>query len=104
MRPSKVLPSIMPATSTSTASMSAIRQVGCSSGASSHRPRALAPDALAGHYGGVTASATVAVGVGANVLVGGFNKSITLQPVSIEGNTGLNVAAGIAEITLRPEH
>ncbi|MGO8866781.1 MAG: DUF992 domain-containing protein [Alphaproteobacteria bacterium] len=64
----------------------------------------LAPDALAGHYGGVTASATVAVGVGANVLVGGFNKSITLQPVSIEGNTGLNVAAGIAEITLRPEH
>ncbi len=63
----------------------------------------LAPGALAGHYGGVTGSATVAVGVGANVLVGGFNKSITLQPLSIEGNTGLNVAAGIAEITLRSE-
>ena len=46
----------------------------------------LAPGALSGDYGGVTASATVAVGVGANVLVGGFNKSVTLQPVSIEGN------------------
>lgn len=56
--------------------------------------------ALAGAYAGVTGSATVGVGAGANVLVGGFNRSITLQPVSIEGNTGLNVAAGIGEITL----
>lgn len=56
--------------------------------------------ALAGGYAGVTGSATVGVGAGANVLVGGFNRSITLQPVSIEGNTGLNVAAGIGEITL----
>ena len=61
----------------------------------------LAPGALAGDYGGVSASATVAVGVGANVLVGGFNKSITLQPLSIEGNTGLNVAAGIAAVDLK---
>jgi hypothetical protein len=36
------------------------------------------------------------------VLVGGSNKTISLQPLSIEGNTGLNVAAGIASITLRP--
>jgi hypothetical protein len=57
--------------------------------------------ALAGGYGGVTAGATVGVGLGANVLVGGFNKSIALQPVSIEGNTGLNVAAGIAALNLR---
>jgi len=63
----------------------------------------LEPGALAGSYGGVTAGATVAVGAGANVLVGGSNKSIALQPVSIEGNTGLNVAAGIAAITLRFE-
>jgi hypothetical protein len=56
--------------------------------------------ALAGGYGGATASATAGVGVGANVLVGGFDRSIALQPVSIEGNTGLNVAAGIGEITL----
>ena len=41
-----------------------------------------------------------AVGAKANVLVGGFNKSFTLQPVSIEGSTGLNVAAGVAALTL----
>ena len=38
------------------------------------------------------ASATVGVGLGANVLVGGSGNSIALQPVSIEGTTGLNVA------------
>ena len=62
----------------------------------------LAPGALAGNYGGATASATVGVGVGANVLIGGSNHTISLQPVSIEGNTGLNVAAGIGAISLRP--
>ncbi len=56
--------------------------------------------ALAGDYGGATGSAAVGVGAGANVLVGGFQNSIALQPVSIEGTTGLNVAAGIAEVTL----
>lgn len=62
----------------------------------------LAPGALAGEYGGATAEAAVGVGAGANVLVGGSNKSIALQPVSIEGASGLNVAAGIAEISLHP--
>jgi hypothetical protein len=56
--------------------------------------------ALAGDYGGVTGSASVGGGVGANVLIGGFNKSITLQPVSIEGNTGLNVAGGVEGLGL----
>ncbi len=60
----------------------------------------LKPGDLAGGYGGATASATVGVGAGANVLVGGFDKSVTLQPISIEGNTGLNVAAGIGAIDL----
>lgn len=55
---------------------------------------------LAGDYGGVSGSATAGVGVGANVLTGGFKDSFALQPVSIEGNTGLNVAAGIAQISL----
>jgi hypothetical protein len=58
------------------------------------------PGALAGKYGGATASATAGVGVGVNALVGGFKDSFTLQPVSIEGNTGLNVAAGIGAMTL----
>jgi len=64
----------------------------------------MAPGALAGTYVGATGSASVGVGVGANVLVGGFNKSVTLQPVSLEGNQGLNVAGGIGAIRLRFEH
>ena len=59
-----------------------------------------APGSLAGSYGGVAASATAGVGVGANVLVGGSGSTISLQPLSIEGNTGLNVAAGVAALTL----
>lgn len=58
------------------------------------------PGALRGKYGGATVSATAGVGVGVHALVGGFKDSITLQPVSIEGNTGLNVAAGIGAMTL----
>src|SRR4051794_15597945 len=46
----------------------------------------LFPGALEGGYGGVSAGATVGVGIGANVLLGGFDRSIALQPVSIEGN------------------
>ncbi len=61
----------------------------------------LGQGALSGHYGGATASAAVGVGAGANVLVGGFNSSIALQPVSIEGQNGLNVAAGVVEMTLK---
>lgn len=64
----------------------------------------LAAGSLAGGYGGAVASATVGVGAGVNALIGGFNKSISLQPVSIEGNTGLNVAAGIGAMTLRYTH
>ena len=61
----------------------------------------IATGSLAGDYVGVTGSATVRVGAGANVLVGGNNKTIQLQPVSIEGNQGLNVAAGVAELSLQ---
>ena len=57
--------------------------------------------ALEGDYAGASAQATVGVGVGANVLVGGLDKSIALQPVSVEGNQGLNVAAGIGSISLK---
>ncbi len=64
----------------------------------------LGEGALAGHYGGATASVALGVGAGANVLVGGFKKSIALQPISIEGQNGLNVAAGIAELTLKFDH
>ena len=59
------------------------------------------PGALDGDYVGGSAGATAGVGVGANVLVGGFDKSFSLQPLSVSGNKGLNVAAGIGSITLK---
>ena len=58
--------------------------------------------ALAGHYGGASAEATVGAGLGANVLVGGSNHTVSLQPVSVQGQAGLNVAAGVTELTLHP--
>ena len=58
--------------------------------------------ALAGDYAGASGEATVAVGLGANVLVGGSNRSVALQPVSVQGQVGLNVAVGVAGLHLRP--
>jgi Protein of unknown function (DUF992) len=56
--------------------------------------------ALAGQYGGASAEATV--GAGANVLVGGSNRTVTLQPVSVQGEAGINLAIGVAGLDLRP--
>jgi Protein of unknown function (DUF992) len=61
----------------------------------------VAPGALQGGYAGATVSATVGVGAGANVLVGGLRKSVALQPISITGESGLNVAAGIGALQLK---
>jgi hypothetical protein len=58
--------------------------------------------ALAGRYGGASAAVTIGSGLGANVLVGGLNRSVALQPVSLQSETGLNVAAGVTELELRP--
>jgi Protein of unknown function (DUF992) len=57
---------------------------------------------LAGTYGGVGANASVGVGGGGNFLVGGPQNSYALQPISVQGQTGLNVAAGVADIELEP--
>jgi hypothetical protein len=59
------------------------------------------PTALAGSYGGVSANATLGVGGAAHVLVGGLDRSITLQPLSVEGNTGVALAAGVGVMHLR---
>lgn len=58
--------------------------------------------ALAGHYAGASGEATVGAGVGANVLIGGSNRTVSLQPVSVQGQVGLNLAVGVAELNLRP--
>jgi hypothetical protein len=57
---------------------------------------------LAGNYGGVGANASVGVGFGGNFLVGGPQNTYALQPISVQGQTGLNVTAGIADIELQP--
>jgi hypothetical protein len=60
------------------------------------------PGDLAGKYGGVTAQIGWGGGLGANVLFGGSNNGFALQPVSIQGFNGANLAAGLAEVELRP--
>ena len=55
---------------------------------------------LAGFYFGATGEATVGVGIGGNVLIGGFRESINLQPLSLQTQTGLNAAGGIAALRL----
>lgn len=64
-------------------------------------PGQISKGALQGRYAGATAEASIAVGLGAHVLVGGGNKSIALQPLSVQAQTGLNVAAGIAGLRLK---
>ncbi len=59
-------------------------------------------NALAGDYAGVGASATVGVGLGANALVGGSNREFSLQPLSLQAQTGLDLAAGVSSLELRP--
>ena len=57
---------------------------------------------LTGNYAGATAEVSVAAGLGANVLVGGSNRSVALQPLSVQGQIGLNVAGGIGALELHP--
>jgi len=57
--------------------------------------------ALAGNYGGASGEVSAGVGVGAHALVGGFDRQITLQPLSLQGQTGLNLAAGVTRLELR---
>jgi len=60
------------------------------------------PGDLAGNYAGASASATLGVGLGANALIGGSRSTIALQPMSVQGQTGISVAAGVASMDLVP--
>ena len=62
----------------------------------------LGPGDLSGDYAGAHGSASVGVGLGGNVLVGGSNNSIALQPLSLQGQVGVSVAAGLESLELRP--
>ena len=67
-----------------------------------HAPTTASIVPLAGNYAGASAEATVGAGLGANVLVGGSNRTVALQPVSVQGQAGLNLAVGVAGLELRP--
>jgi len=62
----------------------------------------IGPGALSGNYAGVDASAAIGVGVGGNAMVGGSNNTYALQPLSVQGQTGINVAGGVQSMELRP--
>jgi hypothetical protein len=62
----------------------------------------LGPGGLSGNYVGAQGSATLGVGVGGNALVGGSANSIALQPLSVQGQVGVSVAAGLESLELRP--
>ena len=62
----------------------------------------LGPGDLSGNYAGVDGSAAIGVGAGGNALGGGSNNSIALQPLSLQGQVGLSVAAGLESLELRP--
>jgi len=57
---------------------------------------------LAGIYTGASAEVSVAAGLGANALVGGSNRTVALQPLSVQGQVGLDIAAGIGQLVLHP--
>jgi len=59
--------------------------------------------ALAGRYVGASAEASLIVGAGANILVGGSNRSFALQPISIQGQTGFDLAVAVSSLELWAE-
>jgi hypothetical protein len=63
---------------------------------------AIRPGALTGRFVGASGDISVGVGAGANILVGGTASSVSLQPLSLEGQIGLNLALGVAGLTLAP--
>jgi hypothetical protein len=67
-------------------------------------PSRVRAGALAGKYYGVSADASAVIGGGANVLAGGSGNTISLQPLSVQGQTGLNAAVAVAEVELRPAY
>jgi len=69
-----------------------------------YAPTSLRAGELAGTYAGATVEATIGAGLGANVLVGGSNRTVALQPVSVQGQVGVNLAVGFAELQLHSVH
>ena len=62
----------------------------------------LTPGTLSGSYAGASGGASIGLGAAAHVLFGGSAQTLMLQPVSVQGDAGLNVAAGVESMTLQP--
>jgi hypothetical protein len=62
----------------------------------------IGPGTLRGHYVGASGNVALGLGLGANVLIGGSRRSVMLQPLSVERSIGVNLAAGVASLTLGP--
>src|SRR6195256_4806128 len=60
------------------------------------------PGFLAGDYVGASGEVSFVAGLGAHVLVGGSNRTVALQPLSVSGDVGINLALGIGDLSLRP--
>jgi hypothetical protein len=60
------------------------------------------PGSLTGRFVGASGDVSVGIGAGANILVGGTAQGISLQPLSVEGQVGVNLALGVAGLTLTP--
>jgi hypothetical protein len=67
-----------------------------------YAPTTAGRGALAGTYAGASGEISAGAGVGANVLVGGSNRTVTLQPLSVQAQAGVNLAVGVAGLTLNP--
>jgi hypothetical protein len=65
------------------------------------RTRHRTTGSLAGHYVGISAEVSLGLGGGAKVLVGGSRRSTMLQPLSVVGKAGANLAVGVVGLTLR---
>jgi hypothetical protein len=62
----------------------------------------VSPGSMRGSYVGVSGNVALGPGLGANLLIGGARRTVVLQPLSIERSIGINVAAGITNLTLGP--
>lgn len=65
------------------------------------RNRQIGRGTLRGSYVGASGNVALGLGLGAKLLIGGSRRSIILQPLSVEGQIGLNLALGVANLTLR---
>lgn len=56
---------------------------------------------LEGTYRGIEAAAALGVGGGAVILTGGTDGTLTLQPLAVDGQEGLDISVGVTQLLLK---